>query len=42
MNVIKENRGLKFALISSIVVVLAILVLTFEPFTEIPFVYNQF
>jgi hypothetical protein len=42
INEIKKNRALGFALVSSIVVILAILVLTFEPFAEIPFVYNQF
>lgn len=36
INEIKKNRALGFALVSSIVVILAILVLTFEPFAEIP------
>ncbi|AGF58366.1 drug/metabolite transporter superfamily protein YnfA [Clostridium saccharoperbutylacetonicum] len=42
MSILKTNKEISFALIASVVVVLAILILTFEPFNEIPFVYNQF
>ncbi|MFT8347987.1 hypothetical protein [Clostridium saccharoperbutylacetonicum] len=42
MNILKTKKEISFALIASVVVILAILILTFEPFNEIPFVYNQF
>ncbi|WP_252247836.1 hypothetical protein [Clostridium sp. ZS6] len=42
INALKNNEELKFVLISSIIVIFAILILVFEPFNEIPFIYNQF
>ncbi|MDU6039264.1 hypothetical protein [Clostridium butyricum] len=42
INILKNDSYLSFAIIGSIVVGLAILILAFEPFNEIPFVYNQF
>ncbi|GAA0077415.1 hypothetical protein UT300005_17930 [Clostridium sp. CTA-5] len=42
ISVLKTDKYLSFAIISSIVVVLAIFILAFEPFNEIPFIYNQF
>jgi len=37
-----KNKDIIFALISSIIVVAAIFIIVFEPFTEMPFIYNQF
>jgi hypothetical protein len=31
-----------FSIVSTIVIVAAIFIVVFEPFTEIPFIYNQF
>jgi len=42
ISILKTNKEISFATIASVVVVLAILILVFEPFNEIPFVYNQF
>jgi len=41
-DLIMKNKDFGFALISSIIVVLAIFILVFEPFNDIPFIYNQF
>lgn len=42
MNILKTNKGIVFSIICSIVVIAAIFIEVFEPFTEIPFIYNQF
>ncbi|MBW6408708.1 hypothetical protein [Clostridium weizhouense] len=42
ITVLKTDKYLSFAIVSSIIVILAILILVFEPFNEIPFIYNQF
>ena len=42
ITILKTNKEMSFAVIASIVVVIAILILVFEPFNEIPFIYNQF
>ncbi len=42
MNTLRINKYIIFSLISSITVILAVLVAAFEPFNEIPFIYNQF
>ena len=42
MNILKNNKDICLSLIVSISIVTAIFLIVFEPFNEIPFVYNQF
>ncbi|WP_279268942.1 hypothetical protein [Clostridium beijerinckii] len=42
INTLKKNRDISFAIMGSIIVILAILILVYEPFKEVPFIYNQF
>lgn len=42
ITILKTNKDIGFTVIASVVVVVAILILVFEPFNEIPFIYNQF
>ena len=42
MNILKNNKYVMLSIIASIVVIFAIILVVFEPFAEIPFIYNQF
>ncbi|BBK75585.1 hypothetical protein CBU03nite_05540 [Clostridium butyricum] len=42
MSILRINKFLAFSIMSSIIIILAILIAVFEPFSEIPFIYNQF
>ena len=38
----EEKKYIKIALVISLVMVMCILVFTFLPFKELPFIYNEF
>ena len=38
----EAKKYIKFALVISLVMVMCILVFTFLPFKELPFIYNEF
>ena len=42
INILRNNKEIGFVIITSIAVILAIFIIVFEPFAEIPFIYNQF